>query len=212
MKKIISVLSIILCLACLSVNCFAYKFTMENSYSLELPDDYTQVGESQFISDDDSNLNISVSQKEDKDYCIEDMSNEQLLTAAQEEAKTATAAFAALGKKGGMEVVSCEKTEHPTGKVACVTVYKTFMEKDGKQVSHLQKTYLFSCENNDYTFVYTPEHDKDIDALDNTFNSIIIEEPDAESTRDKLVGAIPPAIIVLLILFGIFKFIRGRKR
>ncbi len=208
MKKIARILFVTLILICLCFNVSAYNFTMENSYSVELPDDFTQVGVGKFIGKDDSNFNISVTEKDDKKYCIDNFTEEELLKDAQEEAKQATAAFAVLGKKGGTEVVSCKKVEHPDGKIALVTVYKTFMEKDGEEVSHLQKTYYFSCENNDYSFIFTPDNDKDIDALDETFNSIKIVEPDARSTKTKLVDMIVPMVIILLFILGIIRFIR----
>ncbi len=195
---------------CVSVS--AKLYNGNDKLTIELPDDYTEVGEGKFIADDDSSFSITVKEKEDKKYCIEDMSEEELLKEAETEAQLGAAAFAAIGKKGDMEVVSCKKAEHPDDKFACVTVYKTSMEKEGKTVSHLQKTYFFSCANNEYTFVYTPIKDENIDALDASFESIVINEADAESTVDKLMGMIAPAIIILLFLFGIFKFIRGRKR
>ncbi len=189
----------------------AYNYSIEGSYSIELPEDFSQVGEGQFIADDNSSFGITVKEKEDKNYCIENLSNKKLLENAKKEAEAGSAAFAALGKQGGIEVISCQKVKHPNGKTASFAIYKTFMEKDGKTVSHLQKLYLFSCKENDYTFVYTPHNDENIDAIDNVFNSIVIEEPDAKSTVDKLWEMIPLSVIILLILFGIFKFIRGRK-
>ncbi len=212
MKKL-TLISIVICLfISLSITAFAYSYSVENSYSIEMPDDFSQVGEGRFISKDNSSFGITVREKKDKNYCIENMSDKKLLEQAKKEAESGKDGFASLGKKGGIEVVSCQKVKHPNGKTASVTVYKTFMEKDGKEVSHLQKLYLFSCIENDYTFVYTPYDDKNIDSLDSSFDSIVIEEADAKSTVDKLLEMIPLGIIILLFLLGIFKFIRGRKK
>ncbi len=212
MKKLSVILIVICIFMSLSVNTFAYNYSVENSYSIEMPEDFSQVGEGKFIADDDSSFGITVKEKEDKKYCIENMSEEELLEEAKNEATAAAATFALIDKVGGTEVVSCKKVSHPDNKTACVTVYETYVEKDGEKISHLQKVYFFSCEKNDYTFVYTPQKDEDIDALDNTFNSIDIAEADAKSRTDTLKEMIPLSVIILLFLFGIFKFIRGRKK
>ncbi len=210
MKKIIATVVAISAFTSLYVNAAAYTFNGHDKYTIELPEKYIQSGVDSFIADN-ANFNVSIEEKEEKNYCIENLSNEKLLKQAKEEAEKASEAFTALGKKGGTEVVSCEKIKHPDGKTACVTVYKTSMEKSGKTVSHLQKTYEFSCKTNNYSFVYTPSNDKDIDAFDEAFNSIKIIEPDAKSTVDKLTESIPLVIIFFLIILGIFKFIRGKK-
>ena len=113
-----------------------------------------------------------------------------------------------MGKAGGTEVVSVSKIKHQSGKTALVILYNTYMVKDGEKVSHLQKAYTFSCEDNVYSFVYTPHNDKDIDKFDSSFDSINIPEPEIKSIVSKIKEACIVAVFFLLIILGIVRFLR----
>lgn len=178
-----------------------------NRYTVQLPEDFKEVSSGKFIGNGNSTFNINITENKDK-YCIANDSNKKLLEAAKEDAKAIESAFSSMGKIGGTEVISAKKIKHENGKTALLVTYNTYMEKDGKKVSHLQKTYTFSCEENMYSFVYTPQDDKDIDKLDSSFDSITISEPEIKSNATKIKEACIAAAFFLVIILGIIRFLR----
>ncbi len=211
MKKILSPLICLIAVFALCVNVYAVERKYENMYSVDLPEEYYEVEEHKFVGDDGDTFSVTIEENTDGEYSIENLSQKELEKSAKALAESAKEAFESIGEDGGTELVSVEKSKHPNGKTAAVTVYKTYMTDGKKTVSHLQKMYEFAGVNNKYTFIYTAENDEDIDSLDDAFNSIKIFEAEAESTLDKIVSTAALAGLVCLFLLGIFRFIRGRK-
>lgn len=211
MKKISVLLLAVLVIAQFTLFAGAYTYNGNDLYTIDIPDEFTQVGEAQFIADDNSTFSVSTSPNEDE-FCVENLSDEEIQKTAEEEAHNAKEAFSMIGKEGGMKVVSAKKIKHSSGKTAAVMVYETYMEKENETAKHLQKVYTFSCVDNIYSFVYTPHEDKDIDAFDSSFDSIKINETEIKSTFDKLQDFGLIFAFILLILLGIVRFLRTPEK
>lgn len=205
MKKFFS-LFFVLALIVTAVPCSAYLFEGNPNYSIELPDDYDLVGEDKFISDKGDAFAVSYEENTDE-FCVEDLSEEDMKGYVENLAKEGTEAFKMLEVDGKIEVVSYRKTENINGKTALEIVFKTSAKREEGETVRLQKIYLFSCEENKYTFTYTAEDEKDINALDGAFSTIVINEKQIESKKDSLVTLGMCAAVVLLILVGVIKFI-----
>ena len=116
-------------------------------------------------------------------------------------------AFKTRDMDGKMEISSYKKIENVNGKTALEIVFKTAVKKEGTEVSHLQKLYIFSCEENIYNFTLTAQEEKDINAFDEAFSTIVINEKQIEGKNDSLVTLGMCAVIVALILVGVIKFV-----
>ena len=208
MKKFSALLLALIFIIQLPATVGAYFYEGSGSaYTMELPEDYREVSTNSFMANDNSTLNVNITENEE-DYCIADNSEKKLSEIAKAEAKVIGETFKAMGKAGGTDVVSVSKIKHQSGKTALVILYNTYMVKDGEKVSHLQKAYTFSCEDNVYSFVYTPHNDKDIDKFDSSFDSINIPEPEIKSIVSKIKEACIVAVFFLLIILGIVRFLR----
>ncbi len=208
MKKILSIVFFMCFAVLLNVSAFAYLYEYEGLYTVEIPEKFKQVEDDKFISDDNSTFIISYEDNTELKYCVDDLNEKKLKEAAEFMASEASNAFQIIGEEGKMELVSVKKIKHPNGMSATVTVYKTSAIMNGEEKSHLQKVYEFGGAINKYTFVYTPYDDKNIDALDETFDSIIINETEFPSVLDKMGCATVLIVIVVLLVVGIFKFLR----
>ncbi len=205
MKKFFA-LFFVLILFVTAVPCGAtYNFNGER-YSIELPDDYDLAGEDKFISDKGDAFSVSYEENTD-DFCVADLSEEEMKSYVEKLASEGTEAFKMLEMDGKMEVVSYKKIENINGKTALEIVLKTSAKKEEGETVRLQKIYLFSGEENKYTFTYTAKDEKDINALDEALNTIVINEKQIESKKDNLVTLGMCAVVVLLILVGVIKFI-----
>lgn len=209
MKKMFVIFfSILICLnTCICVSAVNYDREL---YSIQLPDDYDWMQEESYISDNGSTFTVSTSDNTKEKLCIADMSEEDIKEHVGEIEKLSSAAMSVVGRDGKIEVVSSEKVEHPKGMTALVTVFKTSAKKeDGTVTTKLQKMYEFTGVNNKIRFTYTAAEEKQIDALDASFDSIVIKEAEAESRLDKLGSVAMFMVFAILICLGIARFIRG---
>lgn len=208
MKKILSIVFSVCFAVLLNVSAFANLYEYKDLYSVDIPENFQQTEDGKFISDDNSTFIVSYEDNAELKYCVADLSEKKLKEAAEFMASEASNAFKAIGEEGKMELVSVEKIKHPNGMYAAVAVYKTSAIMNGEEKSHLQKVYEFGGANNKYTFVYTPYDDGKIDALDETFDSIIINEAELPGVVDKLGYGVVLVVIVILLVIGILRFFR----
>ncbi len=211
MKKILTVLLCVILTGAFCVTSFAKEYSYNDMYTIDMPESFFQVDSQKFAGEDNSDFSITVEENQDGKYSIENISEKKLREEAQLLAKEASKAFASIGKDGKMEYVFAEKVKHPNGMTAAVMVFKTSVTEGSEEISHYQKMYEFSGVKNKYRFVYTPYSSDDVDALDDAFNSIKINESEAKSNFDKLKDYTGLVVIVVLLSIGIFKFIRGKK-
>lgn len=205
MKKFFA-LFFILVLFVTAVPCgAAYKFSAER-YSIDLPDDFDFAAEDRFIGDNGDTLTVTIEKNTEK-FCIADLSEEDMKKYAENLAEEGTQGFTSIGMEGKVEVVSYRKIENVNGKTVLETVLKTSAKTEDGEAIHLQKLCEFAGVKNKYTFIYTANEEKDIDAFDESFKTIVIEEEQIESKKDKLVTIGMCAGVVLLILVGVVKFV-----
>ena len=62
-------------------------------------------------------------------------------------------------------------------------------------------------DSESFTFTYTAKDEKDINAFDEAFSTIVINEKQIEGKNDSLVTLGMCAVIVALILVGVIKFV-----
>lgn len=225
MKKVLCLVLVVTILAQFGVlSSASYVYDVEGKdFTVELPDDFDEVEDMKFIGDDGSNFSVSVREytEDDEDYCIDKMTDEEIKKRGQTFADLSSLAFASVNREGHFEVISAEKVQHKNGYVAFVMSLKTSAKnKDGETVRY-QKVYEFTCKEHIYTFVYTSCEDGSLDAMDESFNSIVIREDEKIGTFGTFVKKIGPVflkkglpviVLVGIILLGIIRFIRTPEK
>lgn len=206
MKKFFA-LFFMICLLITTVPCGAsYLFDENPYYSIELPDDYELAGEDKFISGNGDAFSVSYEANVDK-FCVEDLSEKEMKEYAEKIATEGEQALKLLEMDGKMEIVSYKKIENINGKTALEIVLKTSVKRESGETMRLQKIYQFSGKENKYTFTYTAKEDKDINSLDEFLNTIVINEHQIESRKDKFETFGLFAVVVALIFIGVIKFV-----
>ncbi len=212
MKKILLIALAVVTLCCLCINSAAVLYEYDGLYSVDLPESFVEMEEHNFIDDNNSNFRADIEDNEELNFCIRNLSDKDIKENADLLASEAKGAFEILGKDGEMKVVSCEKIKHSNGRWAVVTVFKTTVKENNKTASHLQKMYEFDGIKNKYTFIYTADKDEEIDSLDSSFDSIVIYESEAESIADKVIDRLALVGLCILLLIGIIRFIKGKRK
>lgn len=205
MKKFFA-LFFVMALLMTAIPCGASYIFDAELYSIELPDDFDLVGENEFISDKGDAFSVSYEENTDE-FCIADLSEENMKSYVENLAAEGARAFKSLDLNGNMQVVSYKKIENLNRKTALEIVFKTSLKREESETVRLQKIYLFSGEENKYTFTYTAKDEKDINAFDEAFSTIVINEKQIEGKNDSLVTLGMCAVIVALILVGVIKFV-----
>ncbi len=203
MKKYLTIiLSLLIILQCI-VFANAVTYDVDSRYTFDLPENYRMVQENKFMAtDNNSNFFVSAEANTDSEFCVSDMNDDEVKAFANDMAEV-------LNSVGvGMEIkaLSAEKIKHGNGKNALVIVLEQTSSKDAVNPANYEKIYMFSCEENIITFTYTTDKKDDLDKLDATFDSIVINEREAEGTIDKIKNAAfyTGAIIVVLVVVIIF--------
>lgn len=183
----------------------------ENNFSVELPDDFDEVEDMKFIGDDDSNFGVAVRAytEDDKDYCIENMTEEELKERFKLLQDVSSLGMAAVQMNGSIELMSVSKIEHENGLNAVVLEFKTTAETEQGTRVRYQKVYEFTCTDNIYTFTFTSRDGGAPGDLDDSFDSIKIYEGEKLGLRSTFVKKGIPAIIVFgILILGIVRFSR----
>ena len=212
MKRIISIILSVCFMCLLCVSSFAYEYKEGELFKLELPEEYTQGEEGVFTSSDNSVFSISYEDNTELGYSVKDLSEGKLREMAEYMAEQAGDVFASMGKNAGMELVSLEKIKHQNGMSAVVSVFKTTAVSDDETVVKYQKVYEFGGEKNKYTFTYTTSDENKIDDMDSAFSSIVIYDKDLSDLSDNIISCIVLVGLLVLIVFGIAKFLRKPKK
>ena len=217
MKKVLCLALVLMMLAqfvVFSSATYVYE-NKDKNFTIQLPDDFDEVEEMKFIGDDDSNLGVTISEytEDDKDYCIEDMSLDELKQRAQILAATSALGFASVQMEGFMEVVSVEKIKHQNGLNAVVMSLKTTVKtEDGESVRY-QKVYEFTCKDHIYSFTYTSATGGTLDDLDESFDSITINEGEKRGLLGNFIHkGIPALVFFVIIVLGIVRFVRTPEK
>lgn len=206
-------LLMILLFAVIAQGSYVYENEGKN-FTITLPDDFDEVEEMKFIGDDGSNFGVTIKEytEEDKDYCIMDMTEEELKERADVIADVSRLAFATVQREGSIEVVSVEKIEHKNGLNAVVMEFKTTAKTETGETVRYQKIYEFTCAKNIYSFTYTSNEGGGPDDMDEAFDSITVNEAENEGIKGTVKVAVGLLIVVGLIVIGIVRFMRTPEK
>lgn len=217
MKNVLcAVLTVLMIASLVVISSASYVYeSQDGSFTIELPDDFDEVETMKFIGDDGSNIGVTIEEYTDdnKDYCIDSMTDEQIKERADLIEQVSAAAFASVQREGSMDVVNAEKIKHENGfNVFVMTLKSTAMTADGETVLY-QKIYEFTAEDYIYRFTYTAREGGGPDDMDESLSSIVINEPERLSHLHTFTRKGIPVIIVFgVVVLGIIRFIRTPEK
>ena len=183
MKKYLTlILSLLIILQCV-VFANAVTYDVDSRYTFDLPENYRMVEENKFMAtDDNSNFFVSVDANTNSEFCVGDMNDAEVKALANDMAEV----LSSVGVGMNIKAISSERITHQNGNEAIVIVLEQTSSDAADTTANYEKIYMFSSEENVITFTYTTDKKDDLDKLDGTFDSIVINEKEAESTVDKI--------------------------
>ena len=110
------------------------------------------------------------------------------------------------------EFIACEKVKTNDGTTALMSIIKTTLKKGNRAETYYQKVYEFGGVNNKYTFAFSTTDEKRLNDLDDSLNSIVLNEASFRSTGENIAIYLFIALIVLLCVAGIVRFIRTPEK
>ena len=207
MKKFLCI-CMSLCVAAVMVVSANAVVVEKEQYSIDLPGSFAEIEESRFIGDDSKTFVVNIDENTKDTICVADMSERDVEKYTADLTEAAKTAFGAMGREGFAEVLNAEVKKHPNGRSVLAVTFKTSAESDGEVTVLYQRIYEFSCVNNKYVFVYTAHNEQELDDLQNSFDSIIINEAEDKGFVADIGAYIIVAVIFGLFVLGIVRFIR----
>ena len=215
MKKLCCFITIFIFSATLCLPAFAYNFDGSSLFSIDVPENFveTEYSDSSYLfeNNEGDTLNISFSENADE-FCVKNMREKELneyKNAFAEDVKAVTEAYEI---EINSEFLSCEKVKTNDGTTALMSVIKTTLKKDDRAETYYQKVYEFGGVKNKYTFSYSTTDEKKLNALDDSLNSIVLNEASFRSTGESIAIYSFVVLIVLLCVAGIVRFIRTPEK
>lgn len=218
MKKVVSIIFVLVMLFSFSLSANAEEFNGADLFTVDLPEDFEQTGTSvsnfSFTNENGDIFAVSYSDntQEDTVFSPTDMSQkeiEEYTKTLSEESKTVMKDYA---DNFEMKFLSGEKVKHKNGKTALVCQTETTIKKDKRTGVFYQTMYEFGCKDYKYTFTYTTSDKDKKDSFGEVFDSINIFEAETESNFDKLKGYAIAGAVCALIMVGIIRFIRTPEK
>lgn len=187
-------------------------YNKDSRYEIDIPDNFTEVGENSFVTEDNSDFYVTFTDNKEEKVCVADMSDKDV--------KEYVDAILSEGKKvlesqkvdASIKLISAEKIKHNKGIYALVIVLETSFMQDGAEVVSYKKLRVFSGEEHLITFNYSTDEKEKLDNADDVFASIVIHEEQIESKLDKLKSAGIVAVISILMIIGIVWFVKRRSK
>lgn len=221
MKKILNICLCMALTAVFSVSAYAYEFSGDSLFSVDIPESYEQTGNSEgnytFSADDGSSFTVLCTDNtaEDEVFCVSDMTKKEIKNYSEMISSSAEEVIAEYCDSVDVEIVSADKEKINGDNDAVVIRIKTTVTKDGKTETYYQKMAEFGGINNKFTFTYTTGDESRKTDFDTVFSSIAINEAQVRSTKEQIAVYAVAAVIASLIVVGIVKFIKtpsGRKK
>ncbi len=218
MKKALSTVLCLFLIFLFSVCAFAEEFNGADLFTVDIPEEYEQTGAAMcdyyFVNPEGDNFSVSYSEysEEETDFIVENMSKKDIEEYNAYLTDGAEKAMAGYCDEFKTEILYCEKEKQENGMTALVTVFKTSATIGEKTQTNYQKMYEFSGITNKYTFTFTTSDEGKKDSFDTVFSTITINEAQARSYKDNILSYAMGAAMIGLILFGIIKFLRPKKR
>lgn len=218
MKKAVSLVLILLMFCSFAISVNAEEFNGADLFTVNLPEGFEQSGTSvsdfTFTNESGDTFTVSYIDNTEKNniFSPEDMSEKEIekyTKALSEEAKTVMKDYA---DDFELKFLSGEKIKHQNGKTALACQAKTTIKTVDETKVYYQTMYEFGGVDYKYTFTYTTADKDKKDSFNEVFETINVFETETQSNIDKLIGFIPLAVIVLLLIIGIIKFIRTPEK
>lgn len=215
MKKICYLITslVVLSLTCIPV--FAYIFDGDSLFTIDIPENFTQTDYSDssyvFQNSEGDTFNVSFSANEDK-FCATGMNEKDIKAHKADYAKDVETAMESFDLEIKSEFISCQKVKTDDGATALVSVIKTTIKKDEIAETYYQKVYELGGVNNRYTFSFATTDEVRVDSFDESFSSIVLNEATLRSTGENIAVFAFGALIIILIIAGIVRFIRTPEK
>ncbi|MGN0526294.1 MAG: hypothetical protein ACI4IF_02580 [Acutalibacteraceae bacterium] len=211
MKKVITVLISAVFLFVLSIPVFAEEVTSDGHYKFQLPDDYelvsTQDSENYYEKDNENKFSVNYYEN-DEDFNVCKLSEKDIEELSKERIYESEDVMDSMGYDYNGEILSCDVVKVANGSKALRTDIKAVVTMNGTTLTFYQTVYEFSGVENHYVFTYSTNIEENAHSMDDAFNSIEIEEP---LTTGDLSVYIAVGVILLLVIWGIIRFIRTPK-
>ena len=213
MKKLLKIISAVVCLACLfTVSVCAYEFNGNSKFTVDIPEDFKNNSDGDvysFESEDGKIFSISL-EDNTSNLCIKDMKKRDIEEWQSFMENSTEEQMREYGLNSDIDFLSTEKTELADGKLVLSNIIKT--DIDGSGNVYYQKTYVYGGTDNIYTFVYTTTNEDKTDELDSIFASIKVnEEPAAGKWDDPWIYLVAVAMAGL-VFAGIIRFLRTPEK
>lgn len=213
MKKLLKIISAVVCLACLlTVSVCAYEFDGNSKFTVDIPEDFKNNSDGDvysFESEDGKIFSISL-EDNTSNLCIKDMKKRDIEEWQSFMENSTEEQMREYGLNSDIDFLSTEKTELADGKLVLSNIIKT--DIDGSGNVYYQKTYVYGGTDNIYTFVYTTTDEDKTDELDSIFASIKVnEEPAAGKWDDPWIYLVAVAMAGL-VFAGIIRFLRTPEK
>ena len=213
MKKLLKIISAVVCLACLlTVSVCAYEFNGNSKFTVDIPEDFKNNSDGDvysFESEDGKIFSISL-EDNTSNLCIKDMKKRDIEEWQSFMENSTEEQMREYGLNSDIDFLSTEKTELADGKLVLSNIIKT--DIDGSGNVYYQKTYVYGGTDNIYTFVYTTTDEDKTDELDSIFASIKVnEEPAAGKWDDPWIYLVAVAMAGL-VFAGIIRFLRTPEK
>lgn len=217
MKKTASIILGLMIFINFAVGANAATFNGADLFTVDLPEDFQQTGESDgeylFENEEGDTFSVSYEENDGEDvFCPENMSKKDIEKYTNDISAGAKEVMESYADGFDMEFTRQEKVKHQSGKNALVCQMKTTASKDGKTEVFYQTMYEFGGAKYKYTFTYTTSEDKNSDEFNKVFESINIVEDETPSKLDNLPGYAVMGVIALLVVIGIVRFIRTPEK
>ena len=151
-------------------------YDADSRYTIDLPENFNQVGENQFRADDNSAFSVTFEDNTEEQFCVADMSDkdiEEYIKTMESETK---AVLEDVGVDGSIKIISVEKIKHVNGHYALVITLETKYTVEGEATVSYRKIYGFSGVENKISFTYTVDDIEEINDFDKTFDTIVVIE------------------------------------
>lgn len=212
MKKYLTVfLSLLIVIQCV-VFANAALYNNDSRYTVELPEEFQQVGENKFVADDASEFSVTFEDNKEEQFCVADMSDkdvEEYINTMESESKALLKEY---GVDGSLNIISAEKIKHPNGKYALALIVESKYTVEGKTTVKYQKIQGFSCVENKITFTYTVDDKEKLNEGDAVFDSVVVNEKQVESKLDKIKTAGLYAGIIVIMSAVVIIFVKRRSK
>ncbi len=212
MKKLIVVFfSLLLAFQCVVVS-GAVLYDGDSRYTIDLPEGFSRTDDNKFTADDNSSLAVTFEDNKADKLSVADMSRKDVGEYVELMEEKANSVLKEYGVDGSIKILSAEKIKHSNGQYALVLTIESAYTVDGKASVNYQKLYSFSCVDNKITFTYTVDNKDDLNGFDDAFDSIVLNEKEAESNTDKIKTAVFYAGVIIATAAVVFVFVKRRSK